>query len=165
MRSPGTPTTRFTRRVPSTGEKSTTMSPRCGSPHLKSATVVNGIFKSYASLFTTTRSPSSMVGFMEPVGTSFQSASADRNELTTSSIARKTRISFRTFFFLLPNAETRGISLSLHYTPGNVPTQRGPRAEDARPLVSFSPDDRNRRGRAGQIAADRGGERSAPAVL
>src|SRR5437867_782963 len=41
-----------------------------------------------------------MVGFIEPVGTSFQSASADRSELTTSSMARKTRISLRTFFFM-----------------------------------------------------------------
>src|SRR5437867_4492760 len=41
-----------------------------------------------------------MVGFIDPVGTSFQSASADRSELTTSSMARKTRISLRTFFFM-----------------------------------------------------------------
>jgi hypothetical protein len=40
-----------------------------------------------------------MVGFIDPVGTSFQSASADRSELTTSSIARKIRISMRTLFF------------------------------------------------------------------
>src|SRR5438067_13786793 len=33
---------------------------------------------SYASLFTSIRSPSRIVGFMEPVGTTFQSASALR---------------------------------------------------------------------------------------
>src|SRR5712692_3694938 len=41
-----------------------------------------------------------MVGFIDPVGTSFQSASAERSELTTSSIARNTRISFRTLLLI-----------------------------------------------------------------
>src|SRR5438552_3298693 len=42
-----------------------------------------------------------MVGFIEPVGTSFQSASAERSELLTSSIRMKTRISSMTFFLFI----------------------------------------------------------------
>src|SRR5436309_2191009 len=78
------------------------MSPRCGSPHFAISIVVNGTLRSYASLLTTTRSPSWMVGFIEPVGTSFQSASAERSELTTSSIRTNTLISSKTFFLVMP---------------------------------------------------------------
>src|SRR6266550_2358511 len=95
-------TTRFTSRVPSTGEKRTTISPRFGSPHFAISIVVNGTLRSYASLLTTTRSPSWIVGFIEPVGTSFQSARADRSELTTSSIRTKTLISSNSFFLVMP---------------------------------------------------------------
>src|SRR5438477_8168533 len=42
-----------------------------------------------------------MFGFIEPVGTSCQSASAERSELMTSSIRMKTRISSMTFFLFI----------------------------------------------------------------
>ena len=45
-RSPGRATTRFTNRLPSAGEKNTTRSPRCGSPHSASRTRVKGILRS-----------------------------------------------------------------------------------------------------------------------
>src|SRR4051794_41073369 len=77
--------TRLTRRVPSLGESNTTISPRDGLPHWKMCSVVNGTFRSYASLFTKMRSPSMMVGFIEPVGTTFQSASDERTEKSTES--------------------------------------------------------------------------------
>src|SRR5689334_18377698 len=57
--------------------------------------VVKGTFRSYASLFTNTRSPSRIVGFIEPVGTSFQSASEDRMEKSTSVRISSGRISLR----------------------------------------------------------------------
>src|SRR5258708_24779245 len=38
-----------------------------------------------------------MVGFIDPVGTSFQSASAERSEQITSSMRRKTFVSCRIF--------------------------------------------------------------------
>src|SRR5688572_2637462 len=49
-----------------------------------------------------------MVGFIEPVGTSFQSARADRRELTTRSIRRKILISLKIFFLFMPWAVTSG---------------------------------------------------------
>src|ERR1035441_8526683 len=79
MRSPGTATTRFTSRIPSAGDGNTMMSPRCGSAHLAICQVVNGTLRSYASLLIKIRSPTKMVGIIEPLGTSFQSATADRN--------------------------------------------------------------------------------------
>ncbi|MNC95065.1 hypothetical protein D3C83_120820 [compost metagenome] len=45
-----------------------------------------------------------MVGFIDPVGTSFQSASADLSELTIRIISAKMRISFRTFFLSIAMA-------------------------------------------------------------
>src|SRR5262245_20906521 len=60
------------------------MSPRFGSAQVASRHVVKGTLRSNASLFTNTRSPSRIVGFMEPVGTSFQSAMAERKAHTTS---------------------------------------------------------------------------------
>src|SRR5690349_4837071 len=77
MVSPGPAMTRLTRRVPSLGEKKTTISPRCGVLHSARRQRVNGTLRSNASLFTKTRSPSRMVGFIEPLGTQFQSAIAD----------------------------------------------------------------------------------------
>src|SRR5687768_2153464 len=71
---------RLTRRRPSAGDQKTIMSPRFGSAHVINLRVVKGTFRSYASLSTKIRSPSRMVGFIEPVGTSFQSATADRKE-------------------------------------------------------------------------------------
>src|SRR5262249_24682134 len=100
------------------GEKSTTMSPRFGSLHFAISIVVNGILRSYANLLTTTRSPSSMVGFIEPVGTSFQSARAERSELITRSIARKTRISYQTFFLFISAA---GDNSGNHRTIASMP--------------------------------------------
>src|SRR6187551_3203707 len=77
MVSPGTATTRFTSRTPSCGEKKTTISPRDGLSHSPRRWRVKGTLRSYASLFTNTKSPSRIVGFIEPVGTQFQSATAD----------------------------------------------------------------------------------------
>src|ERR1044071_3319327 len=91
MRSPGIPTTRFTSRVPPSGEKKTTISPRLGSLHLAMRQVVKGTFKSYASLLTKIRSPSRIVGFMDPVGTSFQSAMEERKVVSTTAAKRKGR--------------------------------------------------------------------------
>jgi hypothetical protein len=45
-----------------------------------------------------------MVGFIEPVGTSFQSARAERSELTIRIIRAKIRISFRIFFLSIAMA-------------------------------------------------------------
>src|ERR1017187_2959106 len=91
MRSPGTATTRFTSRIPSAGDGNTTMSPRCGSAHLAICQVVNGTLRSYASLLMKIRSPTKMVGIIEPLGTSFQSATADRNgaRIATATTAGK----------------------------------------------------------------------------
>src|ERR1051326_7127766 len=70
------------------------MSPRCGLSHSARCTVVNGTLRSYASLFTYTRSPSRIVGFIEPVGTSFQSANDERTANKTADIINSGRISF-----------------------------------------------------------------------
>jgi hypothetical protein len=45
-----------------------------------------------------------MVGFIDPVGTSFQSASAERSELTIRIMRTKMRISRRTFFLSMAMA-------------------------------------------------------------
>src|SRR5439155_5837424 len=90
--SPGTATTRLTSRVPSLGESKTTISPRFGFDHSAMWIVVNGTFRSYASLFTKMRSPSMIVGFIEPVGTTFQSAIADRTEKSAISRTNSGRI-------------------------------------------------------------------------
>src|SRR5579871_1879788 len=82
MRSPGTATTRFTRRIPFAGDGNTMMSPRFGSAHFARSHVVKGTFRSYASLFTKMRSPTRIVGIIDPLGTSFQSAIAERNGAT-----------------------------------------------------------------------------------
>src|SRR5687768_13214930 len=77
--SPARPATRFTSRCPSAGERKTTTSPRFGSAQCPTYQVVNGTRSPYASLFMKMRSPSMMVGFIEPDGTMFQSAMAERN--------------------------------------------------------------------------------------
>src|ERR1017187_9900312 len=95
MRSPGMATTRFTSRIPSAGDGNTMMSPRCGSAHLAICQVVNGTLRSYASLLIKIRSPSRIVGIMDPVGTSFQSATADRNGARIVTTTRAGRIHSR----------------------------------------------------------------------
>ncbi len=75
-------------RTSSAGEKKTTTSPRRGPDHSITRQSVNGTLRPYASLFTKMRSPCRMVGCMEPVGTSFQSATADRNDPTTIRMTR-----------------------------------------------------------------------------
>src|SRR5687768_15668240 len=94
---------RLTRRRPSAGDQKTIMSRRFGSAHVINLWVVKGTFRSYASLSTKIRSPSRMVGFIEPVGTSFQSATADRKEPIR--IARTIRAGI--VFFISENHERR----------------------------------------------------------
>src|SRR5688500_6080764 len=63
------------------------MSPRAGVPSFMSEIDVNGTRRSYASLFTKIRSPSWMVGSIDPDGTSYQSASDERALNTTSAMS------------------------------------------------------------------------------
>src|ERR1017187_2810013 len=124
MRSPGTATTRFTSRIPSAGDGNTMISPRCGSAHLATCQVVNGTLRSYASLLIKIRSPTKMVGIIEPLGTSFQSATADRNgaRIATATIAGKihSRQKARSCCFMGDSTRRRGglfkktLSLHLH---------------------------------------------------
>src|ERR1051325_166442 len=96
-----------------------------------------------------------MVGFIEPVGTSFQSASAERSELITSSMARKTRISYQTFFLFI---SCRPDNSGNHRTiASNVASGLCPRPEEPRPLVSLPHRHRNRGGGTRSLAAARGG--------
>src|ERR1700691_5914456 len=71
------------------------MSPRLGLDHWARCHLVNGTLKSYAILSTKTRSPTRMVGCMEPDGTWFQSASDERTENIIKAKTRIGRISFR----------------------------------------------------------------------
>ncbi len=82
MVSPGPAMTRLTRRVPSEGEKRITTSPLAGPCHWVTHRLVKGTRRPKASLFTKRRSPGRMVGSIEPVGTSFQSAIAERKGAT-----------------------------------------------------------------------------------
>src|SRR5687768_2605132 len=107
---------RLTRRSPSAGDQKTMMSPRFGSPHVINLRVVKGTFRSYASLSTKIRSPSRMVGFIEPVGTSFQSATADRKELIR--IART--ISGLTHSFQI-DVQREGIFFFMSVNPVEMP--------------------------------------------
>src|SRR5580765_2171662 len=91
MMSPGRPTIRLTRVVPSSGEAKIAMSPRCGSLPRVRRVVVNGMRKPYADLSTRMRSPSTIVGFIEPLGTYIQSATAERNTIMRTKNARKPR--------------------------------------------------------------------------
>src|ERR1043166_528355 len=83
------------------------MSPRWGFAHWARCHVVNGTFRSYANLLTKIRSPSRIVGFMEPEGTSFQSASDDRTAKRTTAKMSNGRISF----FHQRRAQARNLKL------------------------------------------------------
>src|ERR1044071_5041767 len=76
--SPGTATRRLISRTPSLGEEKVTMSPRRGSPRWATTMSVSGTFRSKASRLTSTTSPSSSVGRIDPDGMGFQSATAVR---------------------------------------------------------------------------------------
>ena len=65
---------RLIKRVPSLGEENVTTSPRWGLSSLAREISVRGNLRSYATRLTSTTSPSSNVGRMEPDGMGFQSA-------------------------------------------------------------------------------------------
>src|SRR6185437_14703112 len=69
--------------------------PRLGSAHRATCQVVNGTFRPYASLFTQMRSPSTIVGRIDPLGTTFQSATADLNDARTNTSTASGRSCFR----------------------------------------------------------------------
>src|SRR5437870_5172293 len=64
-----------------------------------------------------------MVGFIEPVGTSFQSASAERSELMTRIITRKTLISWRAFFAFIGREQQW--RTGTHACPPKIIAKRG----------------------------------------
>ena len=86
--SPGMPTIRLTSRRPSSGDGKMTTSPRSGSLRQDNRQPTNGTRQSKAVLSMKIRSPSRIVGRMDGVGTSFQSATADRKLLSNTTASR-----------------------------------------------------------------------------
>ena len=117
----------ITRRSPALSYSNTTRAPRAGSARCINDTCVNGNRTSYDALSTTIRSPIRIVGCIDPVGTTFQSATALRNTSMQNMKTIKPRFLARNCFprsIIVPRHKAVSAQAGRPAGEGEVPRQK-----------------------------------------